>query len=89
MSLVLLRQYPSLPLYQQSTVNNMDLVVIKNAVTLQHTTYPSEERTKQKIFLREIFSDYNAKRHEAFVYQYNQMLDKQRTVQYMKSRGIV
>jgi hypothetical protein len=52
------------------------------------TTFNKEERKEQKEFLKTIFPDYYAPRHDVFVARYNKILDKQSIDAYMKHRGI-
>lgn len=47
-----------------------------------------EERRIQKEQLRGLYTDYDAKLHDAFVYRFNADLDKSRISEYQKNRGI-
>jgi hypothetical protein len=52
-------------------------------------TFDREERRKQKEYLKTIYSDYDAKRHDVFVKRYNIETDNKMIQQYMKNRGII
>jgi len=52
-------------------------------------TYNKEERQKQKTFLRSLYSDYDPRRHTAFIMRYNREQDKKALNQYMRNRGII
>jgi hypothetical protein len=48
-----------------------------------------EQRREQKVILRALYADYDAKHHEVFVIRYNTEQEKQALEQYMKNRGII
>ena len=54
-----------------------------------NSTFDREERRKQKEYLKTIYSDYDAKRHDVFVERHNKEMDNNRIQEYMKNRGIV
>lgn len=51
-------------------------------------TFDREARRVQKEFLKSIYPDYTAQRHDAFVIRYNIDTDKAKTAQYMQNRGV-
>ena len=46
------------------------------------------DRKEQKEFLKKIYPDYDARRHDAFVYRYEKEIEKTRIQEYMKNRNI-
>lgn len=52
------------------------------------TTFNKAERKEQKEFLKILFPDYYAPRHDVFVARYNEISEKRALDAYMKNRGI-
>ena len=52
-------------------------------------TSDKNERREQKEFLKNLYPDYDAKRHDAFVARYNNQAEAERVNEYMKNRGII
>ena len=53
------------------------------------TTYNREEREKQKIILKVLYPDYDARRHDVFVIRYQKEQDNKALQEYLKARGLI
>lgn len=48
-----------------------------------------EEREKQKVILRALYSDYDARRHDIFVIRYQKEQDNKALQEYLKARELI
>jgi hypothetical protein len=62
--------------------------IIIGGVTMRIGTRDFREKADQKEILKRNYSDYDPKRHDAYVIRYNADLDKKRLADYEKNRGI-
>jgi len=55
---------------------------------MNQSTNNLHERRMQKKLLRRLYSDYDPKRHDAFVIRYNADREREAILAYMRARGI-
>jgi hypothetical protein len=56
---------------------------------LKVCTTDKQEKLAQKHLLRQLYSDYDPKHHDAFVLMYNKACDDKGLREYMENRGII